>query len=317
MVFSVSLFYKNQVKKISKKNNFDYEVIEDSGNENIFIVNNSSSNGLLKLKKKGRSIIDRFNCHIRFKNELMVYEGIQDKKFQHFDIPDLIKTDRKSFLLLEQLPKKRPNFSNQQKIIKALIEFQYKAVDQNFSLANIFLQPVFRCYLIGFKLFFKKKINPTTFKSLVSVIFNLSLSHKKLDANYMHGDFHIGNLMQLKNDQLIIYDFENLVKVRKWIYIDIVRLARSKKEPFSISKKFIQQYSSSLKKNFSHIANNINEKLQLRFAIIYVALDALQKPSLNEMHDSTKIFLESTLLNSDKFDQWYDTIFEENDQLFE
>lgn len=310
MIFNLSNYYNNRVKRIAKKYNFFYQDLEKNSNKNIFVLNNDSSKGLLKLKKKGRSILERLNCHIRFKNELNVYEDIKIKELQNFKIPDLMKSDRETFLLVEFLPKRRPDINNHEHIIKALLEFQFQSVNQNYSLANIFLQPVFRCYLMGLKLLFKKKINPITFKSLVVAIVKLSLSHKKIEANYVHGDFHIGNLMQLNNGQLAIYDFENVVKVKKWIYIDIARLARSNNAIFSFSNEIIIQYKLLLNKNFDHITKNINDKLQLRFAFIYIALDALLKPSLNQMHDSTKKLLVSTLLNTENYDQWYYDNFE-------
>jgi len=258
-----------------------------------------------------QTIIRLLFGNLALKNSLIVYASLHDRIFSKFQYPKLVKTDGKSYLLLEFIPIQSncEQGVTHDALITSLLEFQgsgglFKKGFLETTLLYVSRKPalVLLRRIVGG---LRKRCGLYVSLKCIKVMWTCYKNQNRLNKPIiLHNDFHHNNIIVDTFGNIYIFDFEKVHTDNRWILIDIVHYSVSAIK-FEIDLELIKNYLKKINGSFKNLGN-INVIMQLRIALLLrisqMIISSVPSDSVREKYD---IFFRQTLLDDYACKQWF------------
>jgi hypothetical protein len=260
-----------------------------------------------------QNIIRMLFGSLAIKNQLAVYDSLSRLEFKNFKYPQLVNTDKKSYLIFDfiQIQSKGERDAPRDALVESLLEFQRSGVFLKRRgiegvLLNITRKPacvLLKRVLVGLRKQCGIKISFRCIKVILDCY-----KHQKPLENILtlHNDFHHNNLLLTKSGELFVCDFENVANERRWALIDITHYSVGTMR-FEIDTSLIGMYIKNENSIFK-LMNRFQIGVQLRIALLLRVSQMIlsNKPPIHVKDKYLKFFVD-TLLEDSAYESWFES----------
>lgn len=279
----------------------------------IFIIYAEEGKFVLKLFSSPRGLWKKTFCYLfgnpALKNQVFIYEYLNQYKFSQFSVPILVASDISSFLLFKyiDIEHKGEYEIDINRVVNGLIELYFisstkkkvKGLCNNIVLSR---KPI---YILIRRAFgnIRIKYGYGLAIGILKIVFKCYLRQKPLLVRFLiHNDFHHNNIFFDKDGNFYISDFENSVFEDRWILLDIVHYSVGTQN-FSINTFAIKSFILKFFEKNADLNINLNAQLLMAF-LLRISQMVVSTVPPEDVQKRYFNFLSNVLLNGENFDRW-------------
>ena len=248
-----------------------------------------------------------FNGSLSFKHEKRIYEQLGKYKFKYINTFPIYDTSEPRIIVFEYIEGSRGWDSNviaTEHVVQCIDELQKANVYVKGPLiqrisVNMLNKVVLR--ILRNSLYIAWRLNylgllPRVTKCILRCI---SGQRKLKNGRLVHGD--IRNMYTSRDEQLYMYDFETVVREKRWFMLDLVELSFDCSD-LTLDMNLIDEYVKNVVSNDS---GKPNMQAQIRIGVLNRCLHALVNHDNSRKHQSVLLdFVNETVLQDDEFCRW-------------
>ena len=200
------------------------------------------------LKNYSKSFLSKF----RRTKEIRVAKKLRTK--ENINTPDLIDSNEKEVLFDYVDNIDYVDSIDEKYIAKKLVKFNNTNIDMKRSkTANLLDKLVDKPMAFLQRNLIRKFFSLGLIKycKIQKVVFGLKKRQKVFDKKLLlHNDFYKNNILITENDEIYFCDLESVVKVDRWIFIDVMKFSFGRPYIRKLNKVFIKAYLEEFKNKY-------------------------------------------------------------------